>query len=90
VSAPETVTIWIDGRSTPAIAGQSVAAALVASGQWRFSRHPVTGAPRGPYCGMGVCFDCAVTLDGRAAVRACMARVRDGLRVQTAAAEAPA
>ena len=50
-------------------------------------RHTPTGAPRGIFCGMGVCFDCLVTVDGLAEQRACMTPVRRGMRVQTRSAE---
>jgi predicted molibdopterin-dependent oxidoreductase YjgC len=85
VSDPGSVTVWIDGERCDAVDGESVAAVLVARGVWALSRNPVTGAPRGPYCGMGVCFDCLVRLDGRPGMRACMARAREGLRIETAA-----
>ena len=61
--------------------GQSIGAALIAAGHrsWRTTRHGA--APRGVFCGIGVCFDCLVTVDGTPNVRACLAEVRDGARV---------
>ncbi|WP_214106083.1 2Fe-2S iron-sulfur cluster-binding protein [Acrocarpospora catenulata] len=77
------VTITVDGRRTTAAAGVSLAAALVGDGRWTLRRNPVDGGPRGPFCGMGVCLECEVTVDGREAVRACLTRVRAGMRVDT-------
>jgi D-hydroxyproline dehydrogenase subunit gamma len=44
---------------------------------------PVTGAPRLPYCLMGVCFDCLVTIDGVGSRQACLVPVQEGMRVET-------
>mgnify|MGYP001370265744 FL=1 len=77
------VHIHVDGRRVPVPEGISLAAALVGSGHWTFRRHAVSGRPRGPFCGMGVCFECELTVDGQPGVRACLAHVRDGMRVET-------
>jgi aerobic-type carbon monoxide dehydrogenase small subunit (CoxS/CutS family) len=63
--------------------GQTVGAALVAAGtlSWRTTR--VAGAPRGLFCGIGVCFDCLVTVDGHPNQRACLVVAEDGMRVTT-------
>lgn len=75
--------ILVDGQQLAAHEGESIAAALIASGR-RFTRWtPRTGEPRGYFCGMGICQDCLVTVDGLPNVRACMTPVRDGLRVET-------
>jgi len=73
--------IEVDGRLIAAEAGQTVAAALIGAGIVVF-RHTPTGAQRGIFCGMGVCFDCLVTVDGLADQRACITPVRPGMRVQ--------
>jgi aerobic-type carbon monoxide dehydrogenase small subunit (CoxS/CutS family) len=46
-------------------------------------RVSVTGEPRAPLCGMGICFECRVMLDGRAHVRSCQVLCRDGMEVRT-------
>jgi NADH dehydrogenase/NADH:ubiquinone oxidoreductase subunit G len=79
------VTIWIDGQPTEAYAGETVAAALLASGKRVFRLTDKSRAPRGLYCGMGVCFDCLVTVDGEALVRACVTPVRAGMMIETGA-----
>ena len=58
------VEIRFDGRTVPALEGETIAAALSAAGTLAFRETP-TGAPRGLHCGMGACFDCVVTVDGR-------------------------
>jgi predicted molibdopterin-dependent oxidoreductase YjgC len=76
-------SLLVDGQELVACEGESIAAALLASGR-RLTRFTArTGEPRGYFCGMGVCQDCLVTVDGRPNVRACMTAVREGLRVDT-------
>jgi len=82
----ESFTIDVDGEAVPACDGQTVAAALLASGRTVF-RRTATGAPRGVFCGMGVCFDCLVTVDGQADRRACITPARPGMRVRLGMAE---
>ena len=55
-------------------------------------RQARSGAPRGPFCGMGVCFDCLVTVDGRPSQRACLTKVAAGMDVRSSptAGAAPA
>ena len=74
-----TVTVTFAGRTLHAREGQSVAAALTAAGvrSWRTTRRG--HQPRGLFCGIGVCFDCLLTIDGRPAQRACLVPVRDGM-----------
>jgi predicted molibdopterin-dependent oxidoreductase YjgC len=76
------VQVTIDGEAAQAFEGQSVAAVLLAAGRrsWRVTGH---GQPRGMFCGMGVCFDCLVRVDGQPNQRACQVFVRDGMRIQT-------
>jgi predicted molibdopterin-dependent oxidoreductase YjgC len=77
------VTIEVDGRPLTAYEGETVAGALMAAGTRVFRTTAREGAPRGLYCGMGVCYDCLVVIDGRPNRRACMTPVSAGLRVQT-------
>jgi predicted molibdopterin-dependent oxidoreductase YjgC len=75
--------VFVDGAEVRAYEGESIAAALAASGR-RFTRWTArTGEPRGYFCGMGVCQDCLVTVDGLPNVRACVTPVRDGMRVES-------
>jgi glycine/D-amino acid oxidase-like deaminating enzyme len=83
------VSIEVDGRPVEALEGESVAAALAAAGVRRL-RDARSGEPRGVWCGMGACFECVVAIDGRPDQRACLAEVRDGMRVATVPPAAPA
>jgi predicted molibdopterin-dependent oxidoreductase YjgC len=78
-----TVSLSVDGKTVTALPGDSVAAALLAAGIVACRTTPVSGAPRAPYCMMGVCFECLVTIDGVGSRQACLARVRDGMRIET-------
>lgn len=74
------VSLILDGRAVTAYEGESVAGMLLAEG------HPAmhttqAGDPRGVYCGMGVCFDCLVVVDGVPNTRACVTWVREGMVV---------
>ncbi|AIJ12354.1 (2Fe-2S)-binding protein [Streptomyces lividans] len=75
--------IVVDGEPLPYTEGQTVAAALVAAGRvaWRTTR--VGHRPRGVFCGIGVCFDCLVTVDGARGQRACLVPARAGMTVTT-------
>lgn len=68
----------VDGAPVAAEPGQTVAALLHGLGQtsWRTTRR--LGRPRGMFCGIGVCFDCLVVVNGVADVRACVREVADG------------
>ena len=66
------VALTIDGKPVRARSVDTVAAALLAAGIDRCRTTPVTGAPRLPYCLMGVCFDCLVTIDDQPNQRACL------------------
>lgn len=77
------VEILIDGRPVLALAGQSVAGALHQAGVDVLRRNPVTGEPRGAFCGMGICFECELTINDVPGSRACMTPVSAGLRIDT-------
>lgn len=77
------VTLSVDGAPVTARAGDSLAAALLAAGILACRTSAVSGAPRGPYCMMGVCFECLVAVDGVGSRQACLTPVRDGMRVET-------
>ena len=77
------VTVAVDGIAVTARAGDTVAAALLAAGFLSFRTSPVSGAPRGPYCMMGVCFDCLTTIDGVGSRQSCLVLVREGMRIET-------
>jgi aerobic-type carbon monoxide dehydrogenase small subunit (CoxS/CutS family) len=75
------IELVVDGAPLRAPAGQSLAAALIASGRVALRNSP-SGAPRGLYCGIGVCQECRVVVDGEV-MRACVTPVVAGMRVST-------
>jgi len=76
----EVVRVTIDGRVVSVPRGTTVAGAIMMQGIWRF-RRSVTGEARGPLCGMGICYECRVTIDGRAHSKSCQIECRDGMEV---------
>src|SRR6266478_791424 len=78
-----TLTLKVDGKAIRARIGDTVATAMLAAGIDRCRTTPVSGAPRAPYCLMGVCFDCLVTIDGVGSRQACLVPVREGMAVET-------
>ncbi|MFC8069374.1 (2Fe-2S)-binding protein [Streptomyces sp. NPDC057293] len=76
-------TVTVDGRRTEALPGRTVAGVLWAAGitSWRTTRG--SGRPRGVFCGIGVCFDCLVTVNDRPNQRACLVPVRPGDVIRT-------
>jgi D-hydroxyproline dehydrogenase subunit gamma len=76
------VELTVNGRAIRATRGASVASALLDNAVTEF-RTSTSGEPRTPVCGMGVCFECRVTIDGVAHLRACMIGVRPGMIVTT-------
>jgi predicted molibdopterin-dependent oxidoreductase YjgC len=76
------VRMEFEGEELLAQQGDTVAAALLAGNRWQFRTTPVSGAPRGPFCMMGVCFECLVEIDGVANRQACMIEARDGMRIK--------
>ncbi|HTE37941.1 MAG TPA: FAD-dependent oxidoreductase, partial [Reyranella sp.] len=74
------VRLRFDGAEIEALTGETIAAALAAADIVSV-RQARSGAPRGPFCGMGACFDCLVTVDGRPNQRACLTKVTDGMDV---------
>ncbi len=78
----EQVTIRVNGHPTTVPRGTSVAAAIAAAGEQAF-RKSVTGQLRGPVCGMGICGECCVTIDGAAHQRSCVIRCAEGMEVTT-------
>lgn len=81
IALGERVTVTVDGVALEARRGQTVAAALYASGRRVLRTTRIEGKPRGLYCAMGVCFDCVVKVNGET-TRACMRYVEDGMDVR--------
>lgn len=77
------VSFLLDGEKVEGIPGESVAAALLAAGRLACRTTPVSGQERGPFCIMGVCFDCLVTIDGVGNRQGCLVSLREGMDVRT-------
>lgn len=77
------VRILVEGAPVEARAGDSVSAALLASGRDVRRLTAVSGAPRLPYCMMGVCFDCLVVIDGVGNRQGCLVPLMPGMAVET-------
>ncbi len=75
------VVLEVNGRAVRVRLGTSVAAAMLLAGN--ACRMSVTGEPRGPLCGMGVCMECRATVDGVAHVRTCQLQACSGMTVVT-------
>lgn len=77
------LTVTVDGRKIGVARYTTVAAALAVAQGIGGTRVSAGGAARAPFCGMGVCHECRVTVDGRAYVLACQTICRDDMRIET-------
>lgn len=83
VARGEPLEITVDGRPSIAFRGESLAAALIASGLRRFRGSARLNQPRGVFCGIGICYECLLIIDGVPNQRACVTEVRAGMSVET-------
>jgi len=77
------VRIFVNGEAFSVPPMATVAVAVMIAGRSSF-RTSVSGEMRGPLCGMGICFECRLTVDGESHVRSCQTVCRDGMEVVTA------
>ena len=75
------IRVYVNGRETYAWRGETVLAALLAAG-YRVLRRDKNGHPRGAFCGMGVCYDCLVSINGIRNQRSCMIEVEEGMEIR--------
>jgi len=80
---PREISVTVNGTSLTVVPGTTVAAAVMMAGA--ATRRSVTGEPRAPLCGMGICFECRVTIHGVAHQRSCQIRCAPGMDVRTGA-----
>jgi D-hydroxyproline dehydrogenase subunit gamma len=78
----EEIRLRVNGKYVSVTVGTVVAAAVVQAGQMRF-RRSVAGEARGPLCGMGICMECRVTINGHAHVRSCQLLCEQDMEVRT-------
>ncbi len=83
VARGKPVPVTVNGSAVEAFEGETVATVLYAAGLVALRRSARSSEPRGVYCGMGVCFECLVTIDGAHAVRACLTPVKAGMAIET-------
>jgi aerobic-type carbon monoxide dehydrogenase small subunit (CoxS/CutS family) len=76
-----TVTVTVNGSPVVVLLGATVAVAVVLAGQ--ACRTSVSGEPRGPLCGMGICFECRVAIDGNLHARSCQVLCQQGMEIDT-------
>ena len=77
------ITFTFDGESVEAFEGETIAAAILASGQRTLRMTDRGGEPRGLFCNMGICFDCLVEVNGATNQRACQFLAIDGLEIKS-------
>jgi predicted molibdopterin-dependent oxidoreductase YjgC len=82
VRVPDLVRLTVNDVPVSVPAGTMVAAAVLEAGVTMF-RRSVSGEARGPLCGMGICFECRVSIDGVAHVRSCQTICENGMDVRT-------
>jgi len=83
IKRKQKIKLIFDGKEITAYKGETVLAALIASGYKIMRTNPVSHKPRGAFCGMGICFECTMTIDGIPNTRACMTEVHEGMTVET-------
>ncbi len=79
----KSITVTVDGEQHSVDSSMSVAAALLTVGPASIRTNVADGAVRGPYCMMGVCFECLVEVNGVPNVQSCMMKVADGMVINT-------
>ena len=82
VQRGEQITVQIDGQPVQAFTGETIAAVLLAQGRRTF-RRTMGGHTRGVFCGMGICYDCLITVDGISNIRACVTLVTSEMVIET-------
>jgi D-hydroxyproline dehydrogenase subunit gamma len=78
----EPIVVQVNGKAVSVAAGTIVAAAVVIGGETAF-RRSMLGKPRGPLCGMGICMECRVTINGRKHCRSCQILCEPGMEIRT-------
>jgi len=82
IKRKDKVTLSVNGKKVEAYQGETLLAALLAAGYKRLKRSPINHDPRGALCGMGVCFECIVTVNGIPNTRSCMTEVENNMEIE--------
>jgi hypothetical protein len=80
--ATDTILVYVEGNPIEVSPNDTAASAALRAGLSFTRTSPVTGEKRAPYCMMGICFECLMTIDGIASRQACMVPVRPGMRIE--------
>jgi aerobic-type carbon monoxide dehydrogenase small subunit (CoxS/CutS family) len=80
----EKVSFSFNGKDFQCESGQTIAAALIAADQRELRSTRFGNEPRSIFCGIGICYDCVVVVDGIANQRSCLIEARDGMKVESA------
>jgi len=83
LSQKREVKITVNGKVITAIDGEPIASALIAAGIMMFRETRVLKEPRGYFCGIGLCSDCMMIVDGVPNVRTCITPVKEGMKIET-------
>lgn len=83
VQRGKAIKVTVDGAPVEAFEGETIATVLLSAGIQTFRFTHKNKSPRGIYCGMGICYECLVTVNDIHAVRACVTMVEDGMRIET-------
>ena len=78
---PEQITLSVNGQQVAVPPDSTVAVAIMLAGA--SCRTSVNGEPRGPLCGMGICFECRVVINGKSHCRSCQILCQAGMEVST-------
>ena len=81
--SPAEIKFYFNGQEVSGFIGQSIGAALLAQGDRILRKTRFNEKGRGVFCGIGVCFDCLVVIDGISNQRACITEIKAGMKVQT-------
>jgi sarcosine oxidase subunit alpha len=81
ITRHQKLVIYINEKPYPAFQGETILAALIANGFTALRRSHRLKEARGALCGMGVCFECAVTVNGIPNIRSCMTEVENNMRI---------
>ncbi len=82
IERKKVLSISVNGKDINAYKGETLLAALIASGYKKMKKSPLKNEPRGALCGMGVCFECIVTVNDIPNIRACMTEVENNMKVK--------
>jgi predicted molibdopterin-dependent oxidoreductase YjgC len=78
----KTISIFFDGKKIKALKGDTIASALISNGILKFSVTRKNKEPRGYFCGIGLCTDCMMTVNGVRNVRTCITEVEENMKIE--------